>query len=594
MCGFIGKFSNEKINQEGIFQANKHTICRGPDQLRHHEGSTRDSVYSLIFNRLSILDLTDNASQPMVDEFGNILMFNGEVYNHRELRSYLENKSIQFKSSHSDTEVILHGIRVLGVDFLNKIIGQFAIFYLNKTKGVIFLARDRLGQKPLFYSKTDNKFTVSSNLKSLVKLNTNFHVDEESLSEYLETGVISSPKTLFKNIYKLRPAEIIEVNIENNYKIKKNLFWKPEDFIQTKKTKFNFDEFSELLKDAVNIRQNADVEVANMLSGGIDSTTIVKLASENNNKLNTFSVTNTGTSYNEEEWINKVANKYQVIGKYVDINFDNINLETINESIDAFDEPYSDPSTLPSFLIYKEISKNFKVAISGDGGDELLGGYQRVIRTLNRNNFASKFFSMYPGFIGTGNKLQINQKNLKGSYLSFYKDTKLMNLLKLKNSFLNDKFTDIEDSEYLSMILFDYKYYLPEMMMLKVDRASMANSLEVRSPFVDHRLIEYMINSDFEVNNEESQKLPLKKILSNDFDNSFLNRKKMGFVFDLENWVYSNSDYINDYFRNESNFINNLNNNILKTLSINKSRINAQRIWRIYFLEYYFNSLQKI
>jgi len=594
MCGFIGEFSNEKINQESIFQANKHIICRGPDQLRPHEGSTGDNFYSLIFNRLSILDLTDNASQPMIDEFGNILMFNGEVYNHRELRSYLENKSIQFKSSHSDTEVILHGIRVLGIDFLNKIIGQFAIFYLDKTKRVIFLARDRLGQKPLFYNKSGNKFTVSSNLKSLVKLNTNFQIDEESLAEYLETGVVSSPKTLFKNIYKLRPAEIIEVNIENNYKIKKNLFWNPENFIHTKKTKFIFDEFSELLKDAVNIRQNADVEVANMLSGGIDSTTIVKIASENNNKLNTFSVTNAGTSYNEEEWINKVVNKYQVIGKYVDINFDNIKLETINESIDAFDEPYSDPSTLPSFLIYKEISKNFKVAISGDGGDELLGGYQRVIRTLNRNNFASKFFSMYPGFIGTGNKLQINQKNLKGSYLSFYKDTKLMNLLKLKNSFLNDKFTDIKDSEYLSMILFDYKYYLPEMMMLKVDRASMANSLEVRSPFVDHRLIEYMINSDFEVNNKESQKLPLKKILSNDFNNSFLNRKKMGFVFDLENWVYSNSDYINDYFRNESNFINNLNNNILKTLSINKSRINAQRIWRIYFLEYYFNSLQKI
>ena len=594
MCGFIGKFSNEKINQESIFQANKHIICRGPDQLRPHEGNTGDNFYSLIFNRLSILDLTDNASQPMIDEFGNILMFNGEVYNHRELRSYLENKSIQFKSSHSDTEVILHGIRVLGIDFLNKIIGQFAIFYFNKTKGVIFLARDRLGQKPLFYSKTGNKFTVSSNLKSLVKLNTNFQIDEESLAEYLETGVVSSPKTLFKNIYKLRPAEIIEVNIEDNYKIKKNLFWKPEDFIQTKKTNFIFDEFSELLKDAVNIRQNADVEVANMLSGGIDSTTIVKIASENNNKLNTFSVTNAGTSYNEEEWINKVVNKYQVIGKYVDINFDNINLETINESIDAFDEPYSDPSTLPSFLIYKEISKNFKVAISGDGGDELLGGYQRVIKTLNRNIFASKFFSVYPGFIGTGNKLQINQKNLKESYLSFYKDSKLMNLLKLKYSFLNDKFTDIEDSEYLSMILFDYKYYLPEMMMLKVDRASMANSLEVRSPFVDHRLIEYIINSDYEVNNKESQKLPLKKILSSDFDNSFLNRKKMGFVFDLENWVYSNSDYINDYFRNESNFINNLNKNIFKTLSINKSRINAQRIWRIYFLEYYFNSLQKI
>lgn len=594
MCGFIGIFSNDKINQNDIFKANEHIICRGPDQLKHYEGSMCNSFYSLIFNRLSILDLTENASQPMIDEFGNVLMFNGEVFNHSQLRTYLESKSILFKSSHSDTEVILHGIRVLGIDFLNKIIGQFSICYLDKTKGVLFLARDRLGQKPLFYSKTNKNFIVSSNLKSLVKLNTNFQIDEESLFEYLETGVISSPRTLFKNIYKLRPAEIVEVFLEDNYKIKKSLFWKPEDFIHSNKTKFIFDEFTEILKDAVNIRQNADVEVANMLSGGIDSTTIIKIASENNNKLNTFSVINTGTQYNEEEWINKVLKKYQIDGKYIDINFNNIHLETINQSINAFDEPYSDPSTVPSFLIYKEISKNFKVAISGDGGDELLGGYQRVLRTLKRKNFASNLFSIYPGLIGTGNKLLVNQKNLKSSYLSFYKDTKFMNLLKLKNSFFNDKFKNIEDSEYLSMILFDYNYYLPEMMMLKVDRASMANSLEVRSPFVDHRLIEYMISSDFEVNNEESQKFPLKRILSEDFDSNFLNRKKMGFVFDLEKWVYSNSDYINDYFRYESNFINNLNSNILKTLSINKSRINAQRIWRIYFLEYYFNSLKKI
>ena len=134
MCGFIGKFSNDKINQDDIFQANKHIICRGPDQLKSHEGTTRDSFYSLIFNRLSILDLTDNASQPMIDEFGNVLMFNGEVYNHRELRSYLENKSIQFKSSHSDTEVILHGIRVLGVDFLNKTLNNLLSFIWTKIK----------------------------------------------------------------------------------------------------------------------------------------------------------------------------------------------------------------------------------------------------------------------------------------------------------------------------------------------------------------------------------------------------------------------------------------------------------------------------
>ena len=144
------------------------------------------------------------------------------------------------------------------------------------------------------------------------------------------------------------------------------------------------------------------------------------------------------------------------------------------------------------------------------------------------------------------------------------------------------------------MINFDYSYYLPEMMMLKVDRASMANSVEIRSPFVDHRLIEYMLTSNFEVTSNEDQKKPLKKILSEDFTDTFINRKKMGFVFDLKKWIYGNSQYLSDFLNKESSIIGNLNPNIMSTLSINKSNMNAHRIWRIYFIEKYLNSLKNL
>ena len=177
--------------------------------------------------------------------------------------------------------------------------------------------------------------------------------------------------------------------------------------------------------------------------------------------------------------------------------------------------------------------------------------------------------------------------------MTYFKDPKFLKLLNLNND-RKINFRDLEISEYLSMINFDLNYYLPEMMMLKVDRTSMANSVEVRSPFVDHRLIEYILKSDYSVESKKDQKEPLKKILSKDFDIDFLNRKKMGFVFNLENWIYNNSQYIEHYFKNDSNLINDMNKNIFKILSLYKTRINGQRIWRLYFLEKYLDSLKSI
>ena len=596
MCGYVGKFSINNFYNEEVYQANRFNICRGPDDLQTLEGNQNKINYSLVFNRLSILDLTDKAAQPMQDSYGNIIMFNGEIYNHKELREYLEGKNVKFISNHSDTETLLHGLNLLGTKFLKMVIGQFSITYLNKNDNTLTLVRDRVGQKPLFYYKNSQDLIISTNLKTLLKLKRDFHIRDDSLVEYFDTGVISAPNTLFKEVYKLQPGEVVTFSIEENFKYKKNKFWSIDNIKMTDKKPFIQEEFRELLVDSIKIRQDADVKVANLLSGGIDSTTILKIAKENtsSSSLNTFSITNKGTQYDESKWINDVITKYDVSCEMVDVDVNNIRLDLIDESIEAFDEPYSDPSTVPSYIIYKEISKHYKVAVSGDGGDELLGGYTRILKTLNRSKNKRSYLNFYPAFLGSGNKLSINQQNLHNSYLSFFKDPKFLKLLSLQSSNLEEKFINFKESEYLSMINFDYSYYLPEMMMLKVDRASMANSVEIRSPFVDHRLIEYMLTSSFEVTSNEDQKKPLKKILSEDFTDTFINRKKMGFVFDLKRWIYGNSQYLSDFLNKESSIIGNLNPNIMSTLSINKSNINAQRIWRIYFIEKYLNSLKNL
>ena len=596
MCGYVGKFSINNFYGEDVYQANRFNVCRGPDDLQTLEGNQNKINYSLVFNRLSILDLTDKAAQPMQDSYGNIIMFNGEIYNHRELRKYLESRNVKFTSNHSDTEVLLHGLKLLGTKFLKMAIGQFSIMYLNRNENTLTLIRDRVGQKPLFYYKNSQDLLISTNLKTILKLKKDFDIRDDSLMEYFDTGVISAPNTLFKEVYKLEPGEVVTFSIEENFRHKKYKFWSIDNATLTNKKPFIQEEFKELLIDSIKIRQDADVKVANLLSGGIDSTTILKIAKENtsSNSLNTFSITNKGTQYDETKWINDVIEKYDVSYQKVDIDVNNIHLDLIDESIEAFDEPYSDPSTVPSYIIYKEISKHYKVAISGDGGDELLGGYTRILKTLNRSKNKRSYLNFYPAFLGSGNKLSINQQNLDNAYLSFFKDPKFLKLLNLQSSNLDEKFINFEESEYLSMINFDYKYYLPEMMMLKVDRASMANSVEIRSPFVDHRLIEYMLASNFEVTNYEDQKNPLKKILSEDFSDTFINRKKMGFVFDLKKWIYGNSQYLSDFFNKESTIVRNLNPEIMKTLSINKSNMNAQRIWRIYFIEKYLNSLKNL
>jgi asparagine synthase (glutamine-hydrolysing) len=591
MCGFTGSVSVQPIDNSLIDEANKFIECRGPDVKCFIEQKYDSYHLNFWFNRLSILDLSAEANQPMYSkEFNTMVMFNGEIYNHAELRYDLQNLGLKFHTSHSDTETLLVGLSYYGINFIDKLRGQFAIAFFDEGKSELSLIRDRLGQKPLYYFLDNENIHFGSSLLSLLKIIKEYKIDENQLYSYLDYGIITSPFTLFKNIYKLMPSEILKVNLQkNNFTATKSKYWNVENFLDNKP--FSSEEFFDIFSESVKLRTAADVPVANFLSGGIDSTSIVKNLVDNEKKVNSFSIYLKENKYDESIYIKEVVKKYNLEHKSITISAD-ISIDEINQALNSLDEPYSDPSVVPAYILSKEISQYYKVAISGDGGDELLGGYERTMRSLQKSgsfrNLISKAYNLYPSILGTGNKLLSNSGNLEIKYRSFLEDkklTKLLNVSSPSNSFAEG--LDYKDINfYKNLLIADYKLFLPEMMMFKIDRTSMANSLEVRSPFVDHKLIEFVMANNSTYLNPRNSKEILKKYLLSDFSEEFIFRKKQGFVFDVEGWVFSNLDFVTDKILN-GHVVNGLNDKIINLLSINKSRINGQRIWKLFVLEHY-------
>ena len=602
MCGFIGQVSNSLIDYNLVNKANSHIICRGPDQTKKLDNQKNSiinfenefNVYQ-VFNRLSILDLSETASQPMIsEEFETSILFNGEIYNHKELRTYLEDLGISFKSDHSDTEVALLGLSKFGTNFIEKLKGQFSIVFFNYKNNQVYLIRDRLGQKPLFYSLQDNCLSFSSNLKALLNIIERKKIKESSLNEYLSLGVVTSPNTLFEEIYKVRPSEVIILDIDKEISIKsKNLYWELQHYSNNRD--FDAKKFYKILNDSLKKRLNADVPVANLLSGGIDSTLLLKLTSEHESNPNTYSSIQSNKKYNEEKWINEVLDVYKTTHVSNKIEY-KIEREKIINSIDIFDEPYADPSTFPSYLIYKSISKEFKVAITGDGGDELSNGYNRVNYLLKKKTFhkyLKLLYKIYPKYLGSGNFFLRNDNNIKNAYNSYFHDLNFLKVLKIKNYQPKNLFLGETKNIYKDIFLSEYLFYLNECMHLKVDRTSMASSVEARSPYVDTDLVEYMYSlnqNHLDINN--SKKI-FKEILSSDFSDEFYNRKKMGFVFNLEDWIFKNFKKILKELENGeiSNYVD---IRKIKYLNLWKSRINGLRIWKLYFLNYYLKSIKSL
>ena len=251
MCGFTGSVSVKPIDNSLISKANKFIECRGPDAKCFIEKNYNEFNINFHFNRLSILDLSETANQPMHSkEFKTMLMFNGEIYNHAELRKDLENQGLKFNTSHSDTETLLNGLSYYGINFVNKLRGQFAIAFFDEKKSKLYLVRDRLGQKPLYYFLDNENIHFGSSLLSLLKIIRDYKIDENQLYTYLNYGIVSSPFTLFKNIYKVMPSEVLTVDLQSSkFSASKSKYWNLENFLDNKP--FIFDEFFNIFSESM-------------------------------------------------------------------------------------------------------------------------------------------------------------------------------------------------------------------------------------------------------------------------------------------------------------------------------------------------------
>jgi asparagine synthase (glutamine-hydrolysing) len=494
---------------------------------------------------------------------------NGEIFNFPELREELKTLGYVFKNS-SDTEVILNAYHAWGPDSVKRIRGMFAYAIHDKAKNEVFIARDRMGIKPLFYAHTDDKtFIFGSELKAL-SIHPDFkkNLRDESIEEYFALGYVPEPHTIYKNAYKLEPGHALVICL-NSGKIKNNQYWNIK-FNNDYKGTFNdaVHELDKRVEEAVRIRMRADVPLGAFLSGGVDSSAVVaNMAKNSADPVNTCSIGFNDPRFNETDYATQIATQYQTNhqSQMVDPN----DYSLVDNLMDYYDEPYADSSALPTFRVCKLARKRVTVALSGDGGDEHLAGYRRY----KMHMFEEKMRNMVPsavrnplfGFLGTvypkadwAPRIFRAKTTFQGlarsSVESYFHGVSIFKPEMRKKLFTKELKSDLQDydalevfnrhakdcgsDDALSLIQYlDIKTYLPGDILTKVDRASMAYSLEVRVPLLDHELVQWIASlpSDYKLRGQEG-KFIFKKSLENQLPHDILYRPKMGFGVPLGNW----------------------------------------------------------
>ena len=549
MCGIFG-FTDFKKDSLDKARQSLHTLHhRGPDQWNDYFD---DTIY-IGHQRLSILDLSEQGKQPMISKDENVIMtVNGEIYNFKELKKELENK-YKFTST-SDSEVILYGYIEWGIDILlEKIDGMYAICIYDKLIEELFLIRDRVGIKPLFYGEISNQISWASELKAIQKLYEEEEVltyDYTALYDFLTYRFIPTPKSLYNNNYKLEPGHYLKVSTKNNT-FKKIKYWELEintisDDLETAKEKLY-----SLVDKSVNEQMVADVPVGFFLSGGMDSSTIVALASKIHNDINTFSIGFSDKEHDETYFADLVAGLY--FTKHNKKILDEDSIKTVFHKIKQwYDEPFGDTSCFPSYLVSEFAKQNSTVVLTGDGGDELFGGYswyQKFIKTQNTPLKKLKFLKMVASafsskntFLGTiFDKLniiftedEVEQYALIRGALSKSQKMKYKNSWGIRDDYdefwYYRKFYKRDLDVYTRLQFVDFNTYLPDDILTKVDRVSMAVSLECRVPFLKKDIIEYCfsLSSKVRINNDQLKGV-MKETFKSILPDEIINRGKRGF-----------------------------------------------------------------
>ncbi len=555
MCGIAGVYGLS--DKELVRRMCDKIVHRGPDD----HGYYVDDEISLGMRRLSIIDLI-TGKQPIFNEDKSIvIVFNGEIYNFKELREELERRGHRFYTN-TDTEVIVHAYEEYGYDCVKKFNGMFAFAIWNSEKKELFLARDRIGIKPLYYTLLDGHLFFASEIKSILEYEeVKREVDKVALANYFALRYVPAPRTMFRGIYKLEPGCYLVVK---DGKISKTRYWdlvyspvkEDEEAIARKVFK--------MLKESVRRRLIADVPLGAFLSGGIDSSTIVALMSQlMDDPVKTFSVGFEGAKYDETPYARIIAEEFGTDHHEMFVDIDQIDL--LPKIIYHFDEPVADPAAIPTLLISELARKKVKVVLTGEGGDEAFGGYEKYLheyRMYNRLSklskvtkllsssvaklFDKKRLVMYFGFVASkGSQVEsytFRLRNMDWGSLWVIKNGK-DEVEKLVKSCFDER------RDYISnMLYYDIKYWLPDDLLMKLDKMTMAKSLEARVPYLDHEFLSFAYNIPPHIKLGNEGKHVLKKAVNGLLPRKIIYRPKHGFDVPVSKWFREDDNFVAKYF----------------------------------------------
>jgi len=536
MCGILGGNNFRWDYKKGI-ACLRH---RGPDGVKVK--SLKD--FTLAFVRLAIIDLSENGMQPMFSDDGHVgIVFNGEIYGYQKLRMDLEKRGYRFRST-SDTEVILNAYLEWGERFVTKLDGMFGIAIYDEQERAVKLFRDRIGIKPLYYFYNGQDFAFSSELKGITTLcnNINFEVDNTAVYDYLNYLYIPEPKTYYKNVYKLLPGHRLTFNIDQKKIVKNSAYWKLEVNPyrgKQRKQEDVIDELRYLMKESIEKQMVADVPVGTFLSGGVDSSIVTYESVKINPQIESFSIGFDETRFDESKYALWIADKLRVSANMQMFRKDILN-DNYNRIKVWYDEPFGDSSAFPTYLVSKLAKEKVTVALTGDGGDEIFGGYPRY-EVIRQGLFGK---SLPECLMLRANKITCKIPYVMKTMYSRIRDTYAVSLgnrdvswrKQLGVSMDYDKYWVIRKHYHADLPpitrgqYLDVKTYLPGDILTKVDRAAMAVSLETRVPFLDKKIVEFAfsLSEEDRCPNGELKGL-LKRAYEKELGEKFLNRKKQGF-----------------------------------------------------------------
>ncbi|MCW8889423.1 MAG: amidotransferase 1, exosortase A system-associated [Sedimenticola sp.] len=568
MCGIVGIFNknnHSEIEKDLLSRMNETQHHRGPDEGGLH----LEPGLGFGHRRLSIIDLS-SGKQPLFNEDGSVVVtYNGEIYNFEVLADELKSKGHVFKT-HCDTEVIVHAWEEWGESCVTRFHGMFAFAIWDRNKKTLFLARDRLGKKPLHYAElSSGEFIFASELKALYA-HPSLHkeIDHRSVEDYFALGYIPDPRTIFKNVYKLPPAHTLLIRRDDQgYSI--NPYWDiPFQSNSATTEEQAKEQLVQHLTDSVQSRMVSDVPLGAFLSGGVDSSAVVALMSSvSEEPVNTCSIAFSSPKFNESEFAKLVADQYHTNHHVDQVDPDDFDL--IDRLALIYDEPYADSSAIPTYRVCELARKQVTVALSGDGADEYFSGYRRHQWHMNeervrnilpyglRKNIFGLLGRYYPKLDWAPRVFRGKttfQALARDSVAAYFHTVSLMSDDMRDKLFSNDfknrlnGYNAVEvfrdhankapSQDPLSLIQYlDLKTYLVGDIHTKVDRASMANSLEVRAPFMDHRLVEWVSGLPPELKLKgQVGKYILKKAMEPYLPHDVLYRSKMGFAVPLAEW----------------------------------------------------------